>query len=455
MHVHILGIAGTFMSALAILAKAKGYRVTGNDAACYPPISDLLIAHGIDFIEGYDDINMALSADLVLVGNAMKRGMPCIERLLNKHKRYFSGPEWLASEILKDYRVLAVSGTHGKTSTATMLAFILTEAGLKPSYLLGGVPQCLAANAKLDSGEWFVIEADEYDTAFFDKRPKFMHYRPEGLILHHLEFDHADIYPSLDAILQQFHYLFRSIPQTGWIVRPMNDEAVDSAFEKGVYSPATMWGSNHAADVQVELMAADGSAFRLTSMCESALVEWDVLGQHNVENAAAAMIAASKIGVGFAASAAILKNYTPVKRRMEICFQHTSLTVYDDFAHHPTAISKTTQAIKASNKHQRLLGILDFASNSMRSGHHLQAMPAALTALDGLYLLNNTDFNLKEQAEKWPCTVNIFSSVETLLAAIMTDLMPGDAVIMMSNKGFAMLKQRFLDLLAEAYCATV
>lgn len=453
MHVHILGSAGTFMSALAILAKAKGHHVTGNDAACYPPISDLLSAHGIDFIEGYDDVTMALSADVVIVGNAMKRGMPIIERILNKHKRYVSGPEWLAGEILKDYRVLAVSGTHGKTSTSTMLAFILTEAGLKPSYLLGGVPQCLEANAKLDSGEWFVIEADEYDTAFFDKRPKFMHYRPEGLILHNLEFDHADIYPSLDAILQQFHYLFRSIPQTGWIVRPMHDEAVDGAFEKGVYSPAVVWGFDNTADVQIELIEADGSEFCLKSKFDNVLVKWELLGQHNVENAAAAMIAASKVGVGFQESAAILRNYKPVKRRMEICFQHSSLTVYDDFAHHPTAIRKTTQAIKKSKKHKRLLGILDFASNSMRAGHHLQAMPEALTALDCLYMLNNTAFNLQEQVQKWPCRVNIFPNVETLLDAVMAEIIPGDAVVMMSNKGFGMLKQHFLDLLANAYFA--
>ena len=453
MHVHILGIAGTFMSALAILAKAKGYRVTGNDAACYPPISDLLTAHGIDFIEGYDDFELALSADVVIVGNAMKRGMPMIERLLNKHQRYVSGPEWLSTEILKDYRVLAVSGTHGKTSTSTMLAYILTEAGLRPSYLLGGVPQCLEANAKLDSGEWFVIEADEYDTAFFDKRPKFMHYRPEGLILHNLEFDHADIYPSLDAILQQFHYLFRTIPQKGWIVRPMHDEAVDGAFEKGVYSPAILWSFDNSADVQLELIESDGSAFCIKSKFETAVVKWGLLGQHNVENAAAAMIAASKIGVGFNESAAILKHYKPVKRRMEICFQNPSLTVYDDFAHHPTAIRKTTEAIKKSRKHQRLLGILEFASNSMRTGHHLQAMPEALGAIDHLYMLNNTDFNLQEQAKNWPCRVNIFPDVAALLEAVMADMMPGDAVLMMSNKGFGQLKQTFLDLLTQAYFA--
>lgn len=451
MHVHILGIAGTFMSALAILAKAKGYHVTGNDAACYPPISDLLSAHDIDFIEGYDDFEYALNADIVIIGNAMKRGMPIIERLLNKHKRYVSGPEWLANEVLKDYRVLAVSGTHGKTSTSTMLAYILTEAGLKPSYLLGGVPQCLEANAKLDSGEWFVIEADEYDTAFFDKRPKFMHYRPEGLILHNLEFDHADIYPSLDAILQQFHYLFRSIPQKGWIVRPLHDEGVDGAFEKGVYSPALLWSFDNNADIQIELIETDGSEFCLKSKFETAVVKWDLLGQHNVENAAAAMIAASKIGVGFHESARILKNYKPVKRRMEICFQNSSLTVYDDFAHHPTAIRKTSQAIKKSRKHKRVLGILEFASNSMRAGHHLKAMPDALTAIDCLYVLNNTDFSLQDNAQNWPCQVQIFPSIDALLDAVMADLLPGDAVVMMSNKGFAMLKQRFLDLLATSY----
>jgi UDP-N-acetylmuramate: L-alanyl-gamma-D-glutamyl-meso-diaminopimelate ligase len=443
MHIHILGIGGTFMSALAILAKAKGYRVTGNDAQCYPPISDVLEKHQIEYLEGYEDTSLMLEADEVVVGNAMKRGLPVVEVLLNAHKRYTSGPEWLAREILKDKKVLAIAGTHGKTSTSTMIAYILTQAGLRPSYLLGGVPQALPTNAKLDDGEWFVIEADEYDTAFFDKRPKFLHYRPEGVVMHNLEFDHADIYASLEAIQLQFHYLLRSVPQKGWVIRPAQDKGIDGAERLGIYTPTLRWGYENDADVQIQHCAADGSSFSIGGV----EVKWPLLGRHNVENAVAAMLACERLGVSFATSGEILSTYQPVKRRMEICMQHRNFMVYDDFAHHPTAIQKTTQAIKASGKHQRLLAILEFGSNSMRGGHHLEQMPQALSFVDDLYVVHSEQFNVEEHAKRWPCRVHVCANVEDLVQRISKDLQAQDAIVMMSNKGFDQLKPRLLKQL--------
>ncbi len=451
MHIHILGIGGTFMSALAILAKAKGYRVTGHDAACYPPISDLLQEHEIDFVEGYDDASLMLAADEVIVGNAMKRGMPIIETLLNTHKRYTSGPEWLAREVLKDYQVIAVAGTHGKTTVTTMLAYILEQAGKQPGYLIGGVPQCLATSTKLGAGQYFVIEADEYDTAFFDKRPKFMHYRPQGLVLNNLEFDHADIYSSLAAIQLQFHYLFRMVPQNGWVIRPAHDSGVDGALEKGIYTPACCWAWDNEADVKIELIETDGTQFKIKTHFGEAQVNWSLMGQHNVENAVAGILASHKVGVPLQQAADILKNYRSVKRRMEICFHHPDLTVYDDFAHHPTAIERTTQAIKNSKKHQRVIGILDFASNSMRAGHHLEKMPQALSALDELYVLNAYDFDVVEHAKQWPCPVYVFASIEELIQNLLENTQPKDAVVMMSNKGFGMLRVKLLDVLAKDF----
>ena len=444
MHIHILGIAGTFMSALAILAKAQGHQVTGHDEKCYPPISDLLTAHGIAYIEGYE-VEMAsiLKADMVVVGNAMKRGMPIIELLLNAKGAYTSGPAWLASNILKNYKVMAVSGTHGKTSTSTMIAYIMTEAGCFPSYLLGGVPQCLPANAKLDKGEWFIIEADEYDTAFFDKRPKFMHYRPQGLIVNNLEFDHADIYPSLDAIILQFHYLFRTVPENGFIIRPKEDKAIDEACQKGVYTPMTTIGG----DYHLTSLSPDGSQFRLSGHGRTVDVAWSLMGRHNMENAAAAMLACLKMGVSLEASAKLLKHYQPVKRRLELCFQSAELTVFDDFAHHPTAIRRTTETLREAAKYNRILAVLEFGSNSMRAGHHLQGMPQALAAVDCLYALDLPGLNLREMAQMWPCEVKLFADIHRMIEGIVADLKPQDVIVMMSNKGFGQLKPKLIETL--------
>jgi UDP-N-acetylmuramate: L-alanyl-gamma-D-glutamyl-meso-diaminopimelate ligase len=438
MHLHILGIGGTFMSALALFARAKGFTVTGNDSGVYPPISDLLLQEGIAYHRNYEDMQAMLAADLVVVGNAMKRGMPIVEALLNHSKSYVSGPEWLAQHVLKDYRVLAVAGTHGKTSTSTIAAYILEQAGLKPGYLIGGVPQVLDSSAKLGEGEWLVIEADEYDSAFFDKRPKFMHYRPEGAILHNLEFDHADIYDSLGAIQKQFHYLMRSLPAKGWIVRPKAEVNLDVAMQMGVYSPIKTWGVEGAD------LILDPKDFRFVIAGETIEVNWSLLGRHNIENAVAAILACGEIGVEYAEAAKILETYQPVKRRLEICYQTQNLTVYDDFAHHPTAILKSSAAVADSGKHERVIGVLDFASNSMRTGEHLAQMPAALHKIDLLYVLDNPNFDMQEVAKAWPCPVKVAANVEGIIESLKQDQRPKDAILLMSNKGFGDLKQKLL-----------
>lgn len=451
MHIHILGISGTFMSALAILAKQKGYRVTGNDTACYPPISDLLKENNIEFIDNYDDKTMMLAADEVIVGNSIKRGMSIIELLLNNRKKYISGPAWLAREVLDDRQVIAIAGTHGKTTVTTMLALILEQAGFSPGYLIGGVPQCLDSSAKLGAGKYFVIEADEYDTAFFDKRPKFIHYRPYGLILHNLEFDHADIYPSLADIQLQVHYLLRTVPQNGWLVRPFVESGIDGAIELGVYSPAFCWSWEENSDARIELIADDGSEFKIKTKFGEAVVKWGLIGQHNVENAVAAILASYQLGVPLQQAADILKDYRAVKRRMEVCFQHQNLSVYDDFAHHPTAIERTTLAIRNTHKHDRVIGIVDFASNSMRAGHHLKNMAKALRYVDEIFILQSEEFDMSAQARNWPCKVNIKSNIDDLVADLLDKTQRKDGIVIMSNKGMGGLKTKLLANLRNEF----
>ncbi len=298
MHLHILGVSGTFMSALALLARDAGFKVTGCDANCYPPVSDLLQAKGIEWTEGYEDSTQALKADCVIVGNAIKRGMPVLEAVLNTGKNYISGPQWLAENILPRYRVMAVSGTHGKTTTTSMLAFILHQAGLQPGFLIGGVAPNFNTSANLGEGEWFVIEADEYDSAFFDKRPKLMHYRPEVAILNNLEFDHADIYENLAAIQQQFHYYLKTIPAKGVVIKPRDDAALNEVLARGVFSAVNDLAFSGDATWRAELLDDSGQAFRVWHQGKVVTeVHWPLIGQFNVENGLAAIAASSFAGV--------------------------------------------------------------------------------------------------------------------------------------------------------------
>lgn len=445
-HLHILGISGTFMSALAILAREAGYEVTGSDAQCYPPVSDLLSAKGIQWTEGYEDSRQALAADVVIIGNVIKRGMPVLEAVLDAGKPYFSGPQWLADHLLGRYQVLAVAGTHGKTTTTCMLAWILDQAGLAPGFLIGGVSANFQTSARLGVGNYFVIEADEYDSAYFDKRPKFMHYKPQVAILNNLEFDHADIYPDLAAIQQQFHYLLKTIPSQGLAILPRDDQALQTVLAKGQYSEIQTLAWTGDADWCAELLHEAGSRFVVYFKGERvAEVNWSLLGRFNVENALAAMAAACKAGVHPEQAALALASFIPVKRRLEVRGEKAGVTVYDDFAHHPTAIERTLQALKQSRRHQRILVVIEFASYTMRTGVHREAIGQALAKADCAYILNPKDFSL--DTTRLLCPFNLLDNTDAIIQAVKADARPGDAILVMSNRGFDNIHQRLLSVL--------
>jgi UDP-N-acetylmuramate: L-alanyl-gamma-D-glutamyl-meso-diaminopimelate ligase len=452
MHLHILGISGTFMSALALLAREAGHKVTGSDAHCYPPVSDLLSAKGITWTDGYDDAFLALQADLVIVGNAIKRGMPVLEALIEVGKKYTSGPQWLAENILSRYKVIAVSGTHGKTTTTSMIAWILHKAGLNPGFLIGGVSSDFHTSACLGSGEWFVIEADEYDSAFFDKRPKFMHYRPRIAILNNLEFDHADIYPDLASIQLQFHYLLRTIPASGVAIKPRDDKALNEVIARGQYSRIEEMVLNGQSDWTAKLLEDNGSSFKvLHHDKEVAEVNWSLIGLFNVENALAAIAASVNAGVSPQVAAEALEHFTPVKRRLEVRSNNHGVTVYDDFAHHPTAISRTIDALKRSKRHQRIFVVLEFASYTMRTGVHAAEMAHALAPVDGVCVLEPQDFDIQKTVINWTCPYKICNSHEEIITQITDTVQVGDAVLVMSNRGFNGIHQKLIHSIDKRF----
>ncbi|MFT4058720.1 MAG: UDP-N-acetylmuramate:L-alanyl-gamma-D-glutamyl-meso-diaminopimelate ligase [Legionella sp.] len=452
MHLHILGISGTFMSALALLARDAGHTVTGSDAHCYPPISDLLRAKGISWIEGYEDTRLALEADVVIVGNAIKRGMPVLEAILESGKSYTSGPQWLAENILSKYQVIAVSGTHGKTTTTSMLAWILDQAGLNPGFLIGGVSSDFNTSARLGSGPWFVIEADEYDSAFFDKRPKFMHYRPRIAILNNLEFDHADIYANLEAIQLQFHYFLRTIPASGVAIKPRDDKALNEVFVRGTYSRIEDITLAGAASWSVQLLEDNGASFKIMHHGqEVAEVTWPLIGRFNVENGLAAIAASVNAGVDPKIAAKALESFTPVKRRLEVKSNQHGITVYDDFAHHPTAITRTINALIRSKKHQRIFAVLEFASYTMKTGVHAAEMATALAGVNGAYVLRPYDFNLQETISHWTCPYRICQDTDEIVREVSNHVREGDAVLVMSNRGFNGIHQQLIQSIDKRF----
>lgn len=452
MHLHILGLSGTFMSALALLARDAGFKVTGSDANCYPPISDLLAAKGISWTEGYDDATLALQADLVIVGNAIKRGMPVLEAVLEAGKQYTSGPQWLAEQILSKYKVIAVAGTHGKTTTTSMIAWILDQAGVNPGFLIGGVATDFNTSARLGKGEWFVIEADEYDSAFFDKRPKFMHYRPRIAVLNNLEFDHADIYSDLAAIQQQFHYLLRTIPHSGTAIKPRDDQALNEILGWGEYCQIEDTALSGEALWSAEIMDDSGSAFKVLHMGkEVAQVRWSLIGRFNIENGLAAIAACAKAGVNPQTAAQALKSFTPVKRRLEVKSTNHGITVYDDFAHHPTAITKTVDALKRSKRHQRIFAVMEFASYTMRTGVHAREMAKALAPVDGAYILDPKDFNLQDTLSQWTCPYKVCNNNDDIVSEITHAVKDGDAVLVMSNRGFNGIHQQLINAIDKRF----
>ncbi|MFN2308961.1 MAG: UDP-N-acetylmuramate:L-alanyl-gamma-D-glutamyl-meso-diaminopimelate ligase [Gammaproteobacteria bacterium] len=452
MHIHILGICGTFMGGIAQLARAAGHTVSGSDANVYPPMSTQLEAAGIALQEGFRPAHLQPAPDQVVVGNALSRGNPAVEYLLDAGLAYTSGPQWLAEHVLAGRWVLAVAGTHGKTSTASMLAWILDHAGLKPGFLIGGVPDNFGVSARLGEGRCFVVEADEYDTAFFDKRAKFVHYRPRTLILNNLEFDHADIFPDLAAIQRQFHHLVRTVPAGGLIVSNAGDGNLAEVLGMGCWTPVeTVSAGACPAPWQARSCVADGSRFEVWFKGErQGEVGWDQLGEHNVHNALAAIAAAHHVGVTVAQSLAALAAFRGVKRRMEVRGSVRGVTVYDDFAHHPTAIETTLAGLRGKVGAARILAVLEPRSNTMRLGVHRATLAPALAAADRVWLFAPPDlgWDLAEVAQAARTPTAVVGDLDGLVAAIIAEARPGDHIVVMSNGGFGGLHAKLLAALA-------
>jgi UDP-N-acetylmuramate: L-alanyl-gamma-D-glutamyl-meso-diaminopimelate ligase len=449
MHLHILGICGTFMGGLAALARASGHRVTGSDASVYPPMSTQLEALGIGLIEGYGPEQLDLRPDVVVVGNVMSRGKPVIERLLDSGLPYTSGPQWLAENVLRGREVAAVAGTHGKTTTSSMLAWILQEAGRDPGFLIGGVPANFSVTARAGTGP-FVIEADEYDTAFFDKRAKFVHYRPRHLLLTNLEYDHADIYPDLASIQRQFHHLVRTVPPSGRIAWNAGDANLAATLAMGAWTPLVGYAREQAAEWRARLAAADGSVFEVThGDAPVGTVEWPLIGVHNVENGLSAVVSAAGIGVPPGKACAALGRFAGVKRRLELRGEVGGIRVYDDFAHHPTAVSLTIDGLRRQDGGGRIVAVLEPRSNTMRLGVHREELVRSLAGADRVWLYQpaGLDWNLDGVAAAIGGKARVLPDVADLVAALAADLQAGDRVLVMSNGGFGGLHERLLGSL--------
>jgi UDP-N-acetylmuramate: L-alanyl-gamma-D-glutamyl-meso-diaminopimelate ligase len=446
MHIHILGICGTFMGGVAILAKSLGYKVTGSDKNVYPPMSTQLEEQGIELIQGFDPSQLDVKPDLVVIGNAMSRGNPCVEAVLDKQIPYISGPQWLLEHVLKDRWVLAVAGTHGKTSTSSMLAWILEYAHMKPGFLIGGVPENFGLSARLGETPFFVIEADEYDSAFFDKRSKFVHYHPRTLVLNNLEFDHADIFEDLNAIKKQFHHLMRTVPSTGRVFIPNTDSALMDVKEMGCWSEVEYLGQNWSA----KKIKQDGSVFdvKLDGLTQGE-VNWGLLGDHNVNNALAAIAAARHVGVIPEVSIAALAEFKSIKRRMEVKGHVNNITVYDDFAHHPTAIKTTLAGLRAKVGSEKIIAVLEPRSNTMKLGIHKEALVDSLALADTVYCFEdkNIEWSIQALFAEQGKDVNVETDIDLLIQKIANEAKPSDHILIMSNGGFGNIHQKLLATL--------
>ena len=451
MHIHILGICGTFMGGVALLARELGMTVSGSDANVYPPMSTQLEAAGIALQEGYLAEHLQPAPDLVVMGNAMSRGNPAVEYVLNKSLPYISGPQWLAENVLKDRWVLAVSGTHGKTTTSSILAWILEHAGMAPGFLIGGVPGNFGETARLGKTPFFVIEADEYDTAFFDKRSKFVHYHPRTLVVNNLEFDHADIFDDLAAIQKQFHHVIRTVPSEGLIISPPGEAAIEQTIDMGCWTPRQTIGIEQG-DLQATISKADGSEFKVRYQGEhQADVRWSMLGEHNVCNALAAMAAAHHVGVTFEHASEALAEFEGIKRRMELVGEVDNIRLYDDFAHHPTAISTTVNGLRANIGERRLIAILEPRSNTMKMGVHKDSLGASLQEADQILLFEQgeMDWSLSSIAEQLGEKASVYQSIDDIVKVVSQQAQSGDEILVMSNGGFGGIHQRILTALTQ------
>lgn len=450
MHIHILGIGGTFMAGLALLARAAGHRVTGSDQGLYPPMSTQLAEAGIEVMAGYEAAHLDPAPDQVVVGNAMTRGNPAVEYMLDAGLAYTSGPQWLAEQVLADRHVLAVAGTHGKTTTASMLAHILVDNEQAPGWLIGGIAADLGCSAALGESPWFVVEADEYDTAFFDKRSKFVHYRPRTLVLNNLEFDHADIFDDLAAIQRQFHHLLRTVPGSGRIIHNAADAALDSVIAQGCWTPLAPF--NEARGWHAEPLASDYS--RLCFYHGEEVIgelDWQLRGAHNASNACAAIAAAGQAGVSPAKALTSLAGFQGVKRRLELRGRPRGITVYDDFAHHPTAIRSTLEGLAAGSREGRILVAFEPRSNTMRAGVHTETLAASFSAADRVYGYDaGAEWNFRAAMAPLGERFIAMENIEAMVAVIVSEAEPGDTVIVMSNGGFGGIQEQLLNALTAA-----
>jgi len=438
-HVHILGVCGTFMGGVAAIAKEAGYRVTGSDRNIYPPMSTQLQRLGVELIEGYDAAQLDPAPDIVVVGNVMTRGMPVIEELLNRRIPYVSGPEWLAGAVLRNRSVIGVSGTHGKTTTTSIVAWILQYAGREAGFLIGGVPADFEFSARLGTDPVFVIEADEYDTAFFDKRAKFLLYRPQTLIINNLEFDHADIYPDLEAITRQFHQLVRSVPANGRLIVPAADGNVTALLQRGCWTPLDRFGSQ-AGQEGAEWLGIEDPAGTLRVVHqgrETGRCQWQLSGAHNAENAVAALLAARAVGVEPAVALEAIGRFRGVQRRLQRLGEFRGIQVFDDFAHHPTAIRRTLEGIRKRAGVQRVIAVFEPRSNSMKLGVYQGALAPALGAADQAWVLRPAGLQWDMDAEfRADSRIHLCPDIGAIIDGIVATGRPGDAVVVMSNGDF-------------------
>jgi UDP-N-acetylmuramate: L-alanyl-gamma-D-glutamyl-meso-diaminopimelate ligase len=460
MHLHFLGICGTFMGSLALLAREMGHKVSGCDQNVYPPMSTQLEEQGIRIHQGYDVAQFESRPDLVIIGNAMSRGNAAVEYVLNKQLPYCSGPQWLSENLLYKKWVLAVSGTHGKTTTTSMLVWVLEQAGYKPGFLIGGVPSNMDCSARLGDSDFFVIEADEYDTAFFDKRSKFVHYHPRTLIMNNLEYDHADIFPNIEAIQTQFHHLIRIVPSEGLVIYPQEEKYLQGVIDKGVWSELAILSRDETTakgEWSVKKLQEDGSLFEIShkSRSEKVTISWDLIGDHNIQNGFSACVAAFHVGVPLLESAKALQNFKNAKRRLEKLtetknVQGMSVKVYDDFAHHPTAIATTLKAMRNKVGNETVIAVLEPRSNTMKMGVHGSHLIDSCKDADSAMWFVGSNSELPKILQGANCET--FDSIEVLKENLLSKAKATHNnlhIVFMSNGGFSGLQTQFVNALSD------
>lgn len=449
MHIHILGICGTFMGGVAQIASSLGHQVTGSDQNVYPPMSDQLSALGIGLMNGYEPEHLDPTPDLVIVGNTLSRGNRALESVLNRQLPYVSGPEWLYQAVLKDKHVLAVSGTHGKTTTTTILSWILEYSGLNPGFLIGGVAENFGLSARYTDSDYFVIEADEYDTAFNDKRSKFLHYHPKTLIINNIEFDHADIFHDIAAIRREFHHLLRTIPQHAKLIVPSDDFEVEKVIEAGCWTPVERFSGSNAEWTLTDT-DRDYQHFSVSKQGEIVgKASWSLIGEHNANNALAAIIAAHDVGISVDKACAALADFKSVKRRLECIYDAKGIRVYDDFAHHPTAIAKTLKALRQHAGKGRLIAIMEPRSNTMRMGVHAKTLANAFIDADLVLLFqaNNVDWDIAAHMSDLGDRCRVFTNIDEMISLISKEHQQGDHIVIMSNGAFGGIHKKLVDVL--------